>query len=179
MCGRRRRSLRGERETRQRSLWNGGSKNGGSNYGSSDNSRQLTLILYANDGGDAWDTERDGGCLRLEELHGASAVDVAPVAGRLVLFESARIWHRVMPSRRLRFAITLWVYATPPVERDGERHDDAPPPKPRVPDSSSAAAAVRESASATPWATATLRPPPLLLTLATGAGGRTLFRWVE
>ena len=41
-------------------------------------------------------------------------VEVEPSGGTLVIFESRRVWHEVLPSmRRLRFALTLWVYAAP------------------------------------------------------------------
>ena len=37
--------------------------------------------------------------------------EVTPRGGTLVIFESRRVWHAVKPSKRLRFATTLWVYA--------------------------------------------------------------------
>ena len=78
-----------------------------------DNARALTLILYAND--EAWSSGRDGGSLRLES--GEGAVEVAPAGGTLVLFDSRRVWHEVLPSRRLRFAVTQWVYGVPAVAK--------------------------------------------------------------
>ena len=50
-----------------------------------DNSRSLTLILYAND--PEWDVERDGGCLVLEDRYG-QPVTVAPSGGGLVVFST-------------------------------------------------------------------------------------------
>ena len=76
------------------------------NYGS-DNSRALTLILYANPG---WRAE-DGGAFRAEV--GGGAVEVPPEAGTLLLFDSRAVWHQVLPSAALRFAVTLWVYGPP------------------------------------------------------------------
>jgi hypothetical protein len=97
--------------------------------------RALTCILYAND--DDWDLDRDGGGLVVEpttcpvaqhaggggadgittfggeaELPGTLPTrEVTPRGGTLVIFESRRVWHAVKPSKRLRFATTLWVYA--------------------------------------------------------------------
>ena len=94
--------------------------------------RALTCILYAND--DRWDLERDGGGLVVEptagpvaqQTAGAGSVDgistfggepelptreVTPRGATLVIFESRRVWHAVKPSKRLRYATTLWVYA--------------------------------------------------------------------
>ena len=100
-----------------------------------DNARALTLILYANE--PEWDTAADGGALRLEvppSLHGAApplphhhrhqrphqhpaataaarTVDIAPSGGTLVLFESRRVWHEVLPATgACRYAVTLWVH---------------------------------------------------------------------
>ena len=86
--------------------------------------------MYANEPG--WDVARDGGALRAELAAapgggggegregrsgggggggGATVVEVAPAGGTLVVFDARRIWHEVLPARRLRFAITLWVHA--------------------------------------------------------------------
>ena len=127
-----------------------------------DNARRLTLILYANDDGGSWCAERDGGVLRLEERDGSSAVDVNPLSGRLVIFESKRIWHHVLPSRRLRFAITLWVY-------DDEDDDDDGANENR---NSSNAPAGNGKAQRT-------AAPIALLARATDASGRTAYRWCD
>ena len=127
-----------------------------------DNARRLTLILYANDDGGSWCAERDGGVLRLEERDGSSAVDVNPLSGRLVIFESKRIWHHVLPSRRLRFAITLWVY-------DDEDDDDDGANENR---NSSNAPAGNGKAQRT-------AAPIALLARATDASGRTGYRWCD
>lgn len=67
--------------------------------------RQVSLVLYLNEG---W-LESNGGALRLY-LDDATEghVDVSPVGGRLVLFESARFWHEVLPSDRPRMSLTGW-----------------------------------------------------------------------
>jgi len=81
-----------------------------------DNCRAFTFILYANE---RW-PEADGGALRAE-VDGAE-VDVAPRAGTLVVFDSRRIWHQVLPSAAWaanRHAVTLWAW---------DSRDEAPPP---------------------------------------------------
>eukprot|EP00007_Cunea_sp_BSH-02190019_P003650 CAMPEP_0174234884 /NCGR_PEP_ID=MMETSP0417-20130205/4507_1 /TAXON_ID=242541 /ORGANISM="Mayorella sp, Strain BSH-02190019" /LENGTH=354 /DNA_ID=CAMNT_0015313307 /DNA_START=31 /DNA_END=1093 /DNA_ORIENTATION=- len=76
--------------------------------------RRLTILLYLNHG---WNAEH-GGQLRLfdvegQEDHGRTTLDVVPVAGRMVLFQSARVEHEVLVSSRPRFAITTWLYEAP------------------------------------------------------------------
>eukprot|EP00929_Paragymnodinium_shiwhaense_P118249 TRINITY_DN90189_c0_g1_i1.p1 TRINITY_DN90189_c0_g1~~TRINITY_DN90189_c0_g1_i1.p1 ORF type:complete len:769 (+),score=181.07 TRINITY_DN90189_c0_g1_i1:62-2368(+) len=74
-------------------------------------SRRLTVLAYFND----WQ-EGDGGELRLHESErdmpdGRRFKAVAPAAGRLVIFDSRRVWHAVAPSQRGgRWAATLWVH---------------------------------------------------------------------
>ena len=90
------------------------------------NWRVFTVICYANAD---WRSEH-GGCLRLH--HAARTIpggfvlggrppsgqpaftDVAPHAGRVVVFDSL-VPHEVLPARRERFAVTLWVW-----REDGE-----------------------------------------------------------
>ena len=66
----------------------------------------------------------DGGALRVyypaegSAVHGPAAapvdeeaerfVDVAPLAGRLVIFDSRRVAHEVRPTYGERWAVTLW-----------------------------------------------------------------------
>lgn len=75
--------------------------------------RQLTCLLYLNP---LWLPEH-GGALRLyrdslappaEPAH----VDVAPLAGRLLVFQSRRIEHQVLPvtGGEARFSLTVWFY---------------------------------------------------------------------
>ena len=68
--------------------------------------RAVTAILYLNPD---WE-ESNGGCLRVRlEGTGASTVDVAPSAGRMVLFDCRRIVHEVLPSHSSRWAMTAWI----------------------------------------------------------------------
>jgi len=82
--------------------------------------RSVTAILYLND--DAWNLAQDGGGLRLyldkgsvgqHEAHtdanGESYVDVIPRGGTLVLFDSRRIEHEVLPTNKDRLALTCWI----------------------------------------------------------------------
>jgi hypothetical protein len=79
--------------------------------------RSITSILYLNDAG--WDGDRDGGQIRCygdDEKAGDTAKgkpgemfeDVVPVGGTLLIFDSRRIEHEVLPSRRERLALTSW-----------------------------------------------------------------------
>lgn len=67
--------------------------------------RKMTAIVYLNpDWGDD-----DGGALRIWPDDGAAPIDVAPLLGRLVVFQSERIEHAVLPTTRPRFALTMWL----------------------------------------------------------------------
>jgi SM-20-related protein len=66
--------------------------------------RRVTAIVYLNPG---WRPE-DGGLLRLHV--GQAPVDVAPAAGRLVVFLSERVEHEVLQARASRLAVTAWLY---------------------------------------------------------------------
>jgi Rps23 Pro-64 3,4-dihydroxylase Tpa1-like proline 4-hydroxylase len=66
--------------------------------------RRLTCVYYLNQD---WHSD-DGGALRLWPSD--TAVDVAPVGDRLVVFFSERLAHEVLPSRRPRTALTAWYY---------------------------------------------------------------------
>ena len=77
--------------------------------------RSITAILYLND--TEWDAEH-GGCLRCylgakrNDLTGESAVevrDIDPRGGRLVVFDSQKVLHEVMPTHRTRSACTAWI----------------------------------------------------------------------
>lgn len=65
--------------------------------------RQLSAVLYLNAN---WQAE-DGGALRLY-LDESKSLDILPVAGRIVLFLSARFWHEVLPAQRQRISLTGW-----------------------------------------------------------------------
>ncbi|GLD97725.1 hypothetical protein PINS_up006415 [Pythium insidiosum] len=74
------------------------------------NGRKLTAILYLNAD---WDSERDGGALRIvrRQRQGKERT-IAPLLDRLLLFYSdQRVPHEVLPVRataRHRFALTVW-----------------------------------------------------------------------
>mgnify|MGYP000161707853 CR=1 FL=1 len=72
-------------------------------FATGDRRRQVSLVLYLNS---RW-RDTDGGELRLH-LDDDSHLDVRPVAGRLVLFESSRFWHEVRPATRDRLSIAGW-----------------------------------------------------------------------
>jgi len=77
--------------------------------------RQISCILYLNK---AWQ-EEDGGYLRLylnadaaDTTDGivavAPSIDIAPIAGRLVMFLSDTFYHEVLPANRARMSLTGW-----------------------------------------------------------------------
>jgi hypothetical protein len=75
--------------------------------------RVVSCILYLTPS-DGYDQKKHGGELRLYPLvppAASSAVDVAPLEGRMVLFSSARMPHRVLPARggRVRECATFWL----------------------------------------------------------------------
>ena len=89
-----------------------------------DNDRGLTALLYANEVD--WSGAVDGGALRCfvgaaphvdDEVdeqtgEGVAFVDVEPLPGRLVLFRSRDLLHRVMPVKspgRVRVALSAWL----------------------------------------------------------------------
>lgn len=70
--------------------------------------RYLTCIVYLNT---EW-KEGDGGCLRVfpngedeDETH----VDIAPLAGRMVVFSSPSLLHGVLPTKVQRYACAVWL----------------------------------------------------------------------
>jgi Rps23 Pro-64 3,4-dihydroxylase Tpa1-like proline 4-hydroxylase len=76
------------------------------------NLREVTAILYTSLD---W-KEPHGGCLRVhkavstasDDAGDDSFVDVAPLAGRLVLFRSKEVLHEVLPSFATRTAVSCW-----------------------------------------------------------------------
>jgi SM-20-related protein len=54
---------------------------------------------------------RDGGALRayLPSRKPGEFVDIAPRAGRLLVFDSVGIEHEVLPTYAPRMALTLWI----------------------------------------------------------------------
>jgi hypothetical protein len=72
-------------------------------WGNWRNYRTLTAILYLNPLD--WDAVTDGGQL---ECEGQAEPLIAPVGGTIVLFDSCKIRHRVLPAHRDRVALTQW-----------------------------------------------------------------------
>ena len=75
----------------------------------SDSRRKLSVICYLNAD---WQ-ETDGGQLALylpgPEETSERQITIAPVGGRLVCFESARLEHEVLPATRERLSVTGWL----------------------------------------------------------------------
>ncbi len=65
--------------------------------------RQLSSILYLNQD---WQAD-DGGALRLR-LTERDFIDIAPTAGKLVLFLSHDFWHEVMAAKADRISLAGW-----------------------------------------------------------------------
>lgn len=66
-----------------------------------DNSRMFSMVLYLHE---SW-TDGDGGELR---LYHDQEVDIQPLPGRLVVFDS-RIEHEVLTSKCVRMSLTGWL----------------------------------------------------------------------
>jgi SM-20-related protein len=75
----------------------------------SDSRRKLSVICYLNSD---WQ-ETDGGQLALylpdPEETSERQITIAPLGGRLVCFESARLEHEVIPATRERLSLTGWL----------------------------------------------------------------------
>jgi SM-20-related protein len=68
----------------------------------------VTVILYLND---SW-TEQDGGALRLyfpDESGTEKKIDILPLGGRLVVFVSGEVPHKVLPTYKERISVTGWL----------------------------------------------------------------------
>jgi len=78
--------------------------------------RSVTAILYVSDNGPTsaqpWRAS-DGGCLRLYKGDSEETpfVDIPPLGGRLVVFDSQRVLHEVRPCFKERAALTVWFLA--------------------------------------------------------------------
>ena len=72
--------------------------------------RALSFICYLNTP-DSWETS-DGGALRVEEC-GEEPRELLPEGGSLVLFDSKRVWHEVLPTRRERACLVGWFHHAP------------------------------------------------------------------
>jgi SM-20-related protein len=68
-----------------------------------DDSRSMTFIMYLNE---SW-REDDGGELRLE-LDANREILIQPTAGTVILFDSRKFFHEVMPARTERRSFTGW-----------------------------------------------------------------------
>lgn len=68
--------------------------------------RRLSTVLYLNFD---WQTDQ-GGALRCYDPNDTETVlfDLLPQAGTLLVFESERFWHEVLPSSRKRYSIAGW-----------------------------------------------------------------------
>ncbi|MBZ4201118.1 MAG: 2OG-Fe(II) oxygenase [Methylotenera sp.] len=72
--------------------------------------RQISCILYLNQD---W-LAQDGGYLRLHlnadgiAKLGVAHLDIAPIAGRLLVFLSDSFYHEVLPTHRARMSLTAW-----------------------------------------------------------------------
>lgn len=71
-------------------------------FASTENARQISSILYLNND---WQAD-NGGELRLDL--GERSLDILPCGGKLVLFQSAKFWHEVLPAKRPRISLTGW-----------------------------------------------------------------------
>jgi SM-20-related protein len=72
-----------------------------------DDRRDLSAIFYLNEN---WSDDA-GGALRLfleGDAGEPQVLDVQPLAGRLVLFRSAQLFHEVLPAQRERLSLTGW-----------------------------------------------------------------------
>lgn len=67
--------------------------------------RCITAIFYLNPSFQS----KDGGHLRLYPFPRSPPVDIEPLHNRCVLFSSARLHHRVLPSNAERFCFTIWM----------------------------------------------------------------------
>ncbi|ETK77089.1 hypothetical protein L915_16612 [Phytophthora nicotianae] len=80
-----------------------------------DDGKCVTAVLYLNE---EWEQE-DGGEIVLYPFP-KSRVVVQPRFGELVLFSSQQMLHRVMPANKPRYALTTWVYHSPPPNAKAE-----------------------------------------------------------
>ena len=93
--------------------------------------RRLTVIMYLNR--DRWNPA-DGGQLQLAPWP-RPPVEIDPVGGRVVVFSSADLAHRVLPSRIPRYCLTMWLWAKDVADcgdraGDGNGSSDTPDPNP-------------------------------------------------
>ena len=70
--------------------------------------RSVSMVLFLTP--DGWNAERDGGELRIHQRDGSDSVDIAPVAGTLVMFDSALCPHEVLVTNRPRIVLAIWYH---------------------------------------------------------------------
>lgn len=72
--------------------------------------RRLSVVCYLNDAG--WQAA-DGGQLVLytatEDGGAEQRVEVLPLTGRMVVFDSRAVPHEVLPAQRVRYSVTGWL----------------------------------------------------------------------
>lgn len=74
------------------------------------NNRMLSMVIYMNDD---WQ-KGDGGELEIFPVDGTEeTVIVEPIGNRLVMFNSATVWHQVLPANKGRKSITGWLLKMP------------------------------------------------------------------
>lgn len=73
-----------------------------------DSRRKLSMVCYLND--EDWQPEYGGELtIYLEDNGSEKAIDVYPMQGRMVVFESQLLEHEVKPVKRERLSITGWL----------------------------------------------------------------------
>jgi len=100
------------------------------------NFRHITCIYYLNEN---WECTEDGGSLRIypgssnlfsssEAKHKCRYVDINPINGRLLLFDS-KLYHSVQEVKKdkSRLALTLWITKPDDSGVRGERWDEGLP----------------------------------------------------
>lgn len=71
----------------------------------SDDARAVSTVLYLNQ---HWQADA-GGELRIHASKDGAVIDIAPEPGLLLVFDSARIEHEVLPTRVDRYSIAGWM----------------------------------------------------------------------
>lgn len=73
--------------------------------------RSVTCILYLN--AQDWTS---GGKLRCfdyqQEGKSSNSIDINPTGGTLIIFDSEKVEHEVLPSSNVRYALTIWINGT-------------------------------------------------------------------
>lgn len=73
-----------------------------------DSSRKLSVVCYLNN--EDWKPEFGGELTIYTNVNGAeNAIDIYPLAGRVVIFESQLLEHEVKPVKQPRLSITGWL----------------------------------------------------------------------